>query len=46
MPLEEIAQRASLSAGTVRDYLSSAAAKLGSANRHDAVRVARTHGWI
>ena len=46
MPLEEIAQRASLSAGTVRNYLSSAAAKLGAANRHDAVRVARTHGWI
>ena len=46
MPIDEISQRAALSAGTVRNYLSSAAAKLGAANRHDAVRVARTHGWI
>ena len=44
--VEEIARRASLSPGTVRNYLSSAAAKLGAANRHEAVRVARTHGWI
>jgi len=44
--VEEIAQRASLSPGTVRNYLSSAASKLGAANRHEAVHVARTHGWI
>lgn len=45
-PLEEIAHRAALSPGTVRNYLSSAATKLGVSNRHDAVRVARAHGWI
>lgn len=45
-PVEEIAQRAALSAGTVRNYLSSAAAKLGAANRHEAVHVARRQGWI
>ena len=31
--------------GTVRNYLSSAASKLGAADRHEAVHVARTHGW-
>ncbi|GII05354.1 response regulator transcription factor [Planobispora takensis] len=46
MPMEELARRASLSPGTVRNYLSSAAAKLGAANRHEAVRIARRHGWI
>lgn len=45
-PLEEIAHRAAISPGTVRNYLSSAATKLGASNRHDAVRVARAHGWI
>jgi two-component system response regulator DesR len=45
-PIEEIAARAHLSPGTVRNYLSAAAAKLGAANRHEAVRIARTHGWI
>lgn len=45
-PAEEIAQRAHLSPGTVRNYLSSAALKLGAANRHDAARIARRHGWI
>lgn len=35
-----------LSRDTARNYLSSAAAKLGAANRHEAVHVARTHGWI
>ena len=46
VPIEEIARRASLSPGTVRNYLSSAATKLGAVNRHEAVAVARTHGWI
>ncbi|MFF2042915.1 response regulator [Kitasatospora sp. NPDC058170] len=41
-----IADRAALSQGTVRNYLSSAAAKLGAENRHAAVRIAREHGWI
>lgn len=45
-PVEEIAARAHLSTGTVRNYLSSAAAKLGAANRHEAARRARDRGWI
>lgn len=45
-PVEEIAQRASLSPGTVRNYLSSAAGKVGAANRHEAVGIARRYGWI
>ena len=45
-PVEEIARRASLSPGTVRNYLSSAAGKLGVANRHEAVVQARRLGWI
>jgi two-component system, NarL family, response regulator DesR len=44
--VEEIAHRAALSPGTVRNYLSSAAAKLGAANRHEAVQLARANGWI
>ncbi len=44
--VEEIAQRAHLSPGTVRNYLSAAATKLGAANRHEAVHVARRHGGI
>lgn len=46
LPVEEIAARASLSTGTVRNYLAAATAKLGALNRHEAVRVARMHGWI
>jgi two-component system, NarL family, response regulator DesR len=46
LPVEEIARRANLSAGTVRNYLSSAATKVGAVNRHEAVSVARSHGWI
>jgi two-component system response regulator DesR len=46
VPVEEIARRASLSPGTVRNYLSSAAGKLEAANRHEAVRIARARGWI
>lgn len=45
-PVEEIAARVHLSPGTVRNYLSSAVAKLGVANRHEAVRTARSNGWI
>ncbi|NEK87721.1 response regulator transcription factor [Blastococcus saxobsidens] len=45
-PVEEIAARAHLSPGTVRNHLSAAAAKLGAHNRHAAVTEARRHGWI
>ncbi|MFF2411505.1 LuxR C-terminal-related transcriptional regulator [Streptomyces sp. NPDC058092] len=45
-PVAEIAERASLSQGTVRNYLSAAASKLGAENRHAAVRLARERGWV
>jgi two-component system response regulator DesR len=45
-PVEDIARRVHLSPGTVRNYLSSAAAKLGAANRHEAAATARRMGWI
>ena len=45
-PVEEIAARAALSPGTVRNYLSSAVTKLGAANRHEACATARRLGWI
>jgi two-component system, NarL family, response regulator DesR len=45
-PVEEIATKASLSPGTTRNYLSNAVAKLGAANRHEAVATARRMGWI
>lgn len=44
--LAEIAAGLSLAAGTVRNYLSDAIAKLGVSNRHAAARSAREHGWI
>lgn len=46
VPVEEIARSAALSAGTVRNYLSSAIGKTGATNRHEAVRIARANGWI
>ncbi|MFR9729929.1 DNA-binding response regulator [Saccharopolyspora sp. MS10] len=45
-PVDEIARRVSLSPGTVRNYLAAAIAKLGTANRHEAVRIAAERGWI
>ncbi|MEU2563540.1 response regulator transcription factor [Streptomyces longispororuber] len=44
--IAEIAERASLSQGTVRNYLSSAVTKTGAENRHAAVRLARERGWV
>jgi two-component system response regulator DesR len=44
--IEEIAVRVSLSPGTVRNHLSAATGKLGAANRHEAVAIARRAGWI
>ena len=45
-PVEELAQRAHLSVGTVRNYLSSAAIKLDAPNRHVAAERAKEKGWI
>lgn len=45
-PVKAIARRMHLSEGTVRNYLSSAQAKVGAANRFEAVEVARKNGWI
>jgi two-component system, NarL family, response regulator DesR len=44
--VEAIAQRAQLSSGTVRDYLSSAVGKVGATNRGEALRIAHSYGWI
>ncbi len=45
-PIDEIAARAALSPGTVRNYLSNAMTKLNAANRHDACVIAQRLGWI
>ncbi|GAB7051914.1 response regulator transcription factor [Catenuloplanes indicus] len=45
-PIDDIARRANLSPGTVRNYLSSAAGKMNAANRHEAARIAQGFGWI
>lgn len=42
----EVAQRLSLSAGTVRNHLSAVVDKLGARSRTDAVNIARENGWI
>ncbi|MGW1171986.1 response regulator [Streptomyces sp. NPDC002550] len=44
--IAEIAERVGLSAGTVRNHMSSVVSKLGAENRHAAARLAREHGWI
>lgn len=43
---KEIARRLDLSPGTVRNYLSEAAQKIGAANRIEAGRIARANGWL
>ena len=45
-PVAEIAERAALPPGTVRNYLSSAVTKPTAENRHAAVRLARRQGWV
>ncbi|WP_328629787.1 response regulator transcription factor [Streptomyces sp. NBC_00353] len=45
-PVAEIAERAPLSQGTVRNHLSAAASKLGAENCHAAVRLERERGWV
>lgn len=43
---KEIGRRLALSPGTVRNYLSEAAAKIGARNRVEAGRIAREKGWL
>jgi two-component system response regulator DesR len=43
---EEIAGKLFLSAGTVRNYLSSASSKLNAKNRIEAARIAHQNGWL
>ncbi|QMW24476.1 response regulator transcription factor [Sandaracinobacteroides saxicola] len=43
---KDIARALGLSPGTVRNYLSFAASKLGAANRQEAGRIARENGWL
>ncbi|AJP00382.1 LuxR family transcriptional regulator [Streptomyces cyaneogriseus subsp. noncyanogenus] len=45
-PVSEIAERTSLSEGTVRNYLSSATIKLNARTRHEAAHLAWSEGWI
>ncbi|MER7498991.1 response regulator transcription factor [Nonomuraea pusilla] len=45
-PISEIAARVNLAPGTVRNYLSSAMAKLGVASRHAAAHRAWEEGWL
>ncbi len=45
-PVAGIARRAHLSAGTVRNHLSAAVAKLGAASRPEAFLIARDNGWL
>lgn len=46
MSTNKIADNMFLSAGTVRNYLSNAASKLGAENRIEAARIARSKGWL
>lgn len=45
-PAKEIARELFLSAGTVRNYLSSSIAKTGARTRIEAIRIAHEAGWI
>jgi len=44
--IAEIADRLSLSEGTVRNHLSSAIQKVGARNRGEAARIAEDRGWL
>lgn len=43
---EQISKLVFLSSGTVRNYLSEAASKLGAKNRIEAARIAKQQGWL
>ncbi|NCP66083.1 MAG: response regulator transcription factor [Paraglaciecola sp.] len=43
---EQIGEKLFLSAGTVRNYLSTAASKLNAKNRIEAARIAHQNGWL
>jgi len=45
-PLAAVAERLSLSARTVRNYLSAVVRKTGARNVLDAIRIARQDGWL
>jgi len=45
-PTREIADRLSLSVGTVRNHLNAVSRKTGARNRIDAIRIARQSGWL
>ncbi|MFJ6072556.1 DNA-binding response regulator [Streptomyces sp. NPDC093065] len=44
--VDEIARSLHLSVGTVRNYLTTVVYKLGARNRVDAIRIARSSGWL
>lgn len=46
VPIREIARSLCLTEGTVRNYLSSAVAKLGAPNRAAAIKIAQEMGWL
>jgi two-component system response regulator DesR len=46
LPVREIAERLSLSPGTVRNYLSRVIAKTGARTRIEAITIAREEGWL
>ncbi|MDW8807648.1 response regulator transcription factor [Streptomyces scabiei] len=46
VPTREIAERLSLSVGTVRNHLNSVSRKTQARNRIDAIRIARESGWL
>ena len=46
IPTREIAERLSLSVGTVRNHLNAVSRKTEARNRIDAIRIARESGWL
>lgn len=46
LPVHDIAVRAHLADGTVRNYLSNIQIKLGARSKHEAAEIARRNGWI